>query len=64
MVVRNIIQASYVTRIRHAQIAAARLWIRMLLIIGFVVDFFSNLLRLASRKRLPRYNSKCYVYPA
>ncbi|MFY9626107.1 MAG: hypothetical protein WAJ91_17220, partial [Rhodoplanes sp.] len=34
------------TVIRHAQerIAAARLWIRMLLIIGFVVDFFSNLL--------------------
>ena len=26
------------------RIAAARLWIRMLLIIGFVVEFFSNLL--------------------
>ena len=42
MVVRNIDSSV----IRHAQerIAAARLWIRMLLIIGFVVDFFSNLL--------------------
>lgn len=42
MVVRNIDSSV----IRHAQerIAAARLWIRMLLIIGFVVEFFSNLL--------------------
>lgn len=42
MATRNI--DSSVLRRAQERIAAARLWIRMLLIIGFVVEFFSNLL--------------------